>query len=186
MLNKVPDILTSDEFRRSLRNRMPHGVDVEDVLGRTWERARGGIPPSTDPIRWLRRIAVNVAKDDAKAEARRRRRERRAGRRNHCDQAACNHDPDDSRELQGQGERSHDGSPTAGLERREQRRAIVTAIRAARLSRDHRCALWACLRDRVGDLARRRGIPQVTVRVWAKRARDALRPHLEQEGLDQD
>lgn len=56
---------------------------------------------------------------------------------------------------------------------------IKRAARHAKLRPDHRCALWAWLRDSLDDFATRRGIPHKTARVWAWRAREALRPHLE-------
>ncbi len=76
--------------------------------------------------------------------------------------------------------------PGAALERRERPRAIINAVRTARMPRNHRCALWAWLRDRLGKWAAGRGIPAATARVWAKRARDVLRAHLVATGLAPD
>lgn len=78
---------------------------------------------------------------------------------------------------------SYSADPAERMVKREKRRAIKRAIRAARLSRDHRCALWAWVRGRLTEFAERRGVKQVTARVWAKRARDAIKSHLEREGL---
>jgi DNA-directed RNA polymerase specialized sigma24 family protein len=76
-----------------------------------------------------------------------------------------------------------DCSPSTRLERRERRAKIKRAIQAARLSQDHRCALWAWSRGHLAEFVRRRGIAPATARTWVKRAIDALRPHLEHEGL---
>lgn len=181
---EVARILKSGEFERRLRPRLPRGLAVDEVLGRTWQRARGAnAPAEADRTAWLLRIAVNIAKDDAKAETRRRCRERRLWCRGDSDDPSCAHHPSDSRRPQPQDEPAHEEKPSAALERRELRRAILTAVRTARLPRNHRCALWARLRDRLGKWAAGRGIPAPTARVWAKRARDALRPHLVAAGL---
>jgi DNA-directed RNA polymerase specialized sigma24 family protein len=79
-----------------------------------------------------------------------------------------------------------ENDPSARLRRRETRAAIKHAVRTAKLSRDYRCALWAWLRDRVAEFANRWGVPEVTIRVRAKRAKDMLRLHLERESLGLD
>lgn len=56
---------------------------------------------------------------------------------------------------------------------------IRRALRQANLRRDHRCALLAWVRDSLDEFAARRGISRKTAGVWAWRAREALRPHLE-------
>lgn len=60
----------------------------------------------------------------------------------------------------------------------EQRLHIVLAVGKANLRSDHRCALLAWCRDSLDEFAQRRGIPRSTASVWAKRARDKLRPYL--------
>lgn len=59
----------------------------------------------------------------------------------------------------------------------ELRQHLKRAIRMANLSSDHRCALWAWLRNSLSEFAKKRGIPRSTASVWALRAREALRPH---------
>lgn len=135
--------------------------------------------PITPELLWT--ATLNCYKDRVKAEDRRRAREQRrtiTGLRPVTDH---NHTRD-SKQLPRHTEASID-DPSARLHRREIRAAIKRAVRTARLSRDHRCALWAWVRGRVAEFARRRRIREVTVRVWATRARAALRPHLEREGL---
>lgn len=63
--------------------------------------------------------------------------------------------------------------------RRDLRRHIKRALRQANLRPDHRCALWAWLRDSLDEFASRRGIACKTAGVWAWRARKLLRPYLE-------
>lgn len=70
-------------------------------------------------------------------------------------------------------------SPYVRASQRDVRWHIKRAMRLASLRPDHRCALWAWLRDSLDDFARRRNIPRKTAGVWAYRARRALRPHLE-------
>ncbi|MBW7904910.1 MAG: hypothetical protein LC135_09915 [Phycisphaerae bacterium] len=180
--NGISRILTSDEFHRRLYPKLPRSVAVEEVLGRTWERARDKMPTVGDHVAWLLRVGANIARDDLKAERRRRRREREVGCTD-CRDETCTNDPPNMHATQAQNEPVHDVGPGAALERRELRRAIVNAVRTARLPRNHRCALWAWLRDEIAKWAAGRGIPAATARVWALRARDALRPHLVAVGL---
>lgn len=63
--------------------------------------------------------------------------------------------------------------------RRDLRWHIKRALRHANLRPDHRCALWAWLRDSLDEFASRRGIALKTAGVWAYRARESLRPYLE-------
>ncbi len=63
--------------------------------------------------------------------------------------------------------------------RHDLRRHIKRALRQANLRSDHRCALWAWLRDSLDEFAARRGISRKTADVWACRARKSLRPYLE-------
>ncbi|KAB2942117.1 MAG: hypothetical protein F9K17_12655 [Phycisphaerae bacterium] len=182
--DEVSRILVSDKFQRPLRAMLPRTVAVEEVLGRTWERARDNMPTYGDHAAWLRRVAVNIAKDDVKAETRRKRRERHMATDDGSDGTARSHYPSQSRGPQVRDEPTHDERPGAALERRELRRAIVNAVRRARVPRNHRCALWAWLRDRLGKWAAEREIPATTARVWAKRARKKLRPHLVAAGLE--
>lgn len=63
--------------------------------------------------------------------------------------------------------------------RHDLRRHIKLALRQANLRPDHRCALWAWLRESLDEFAARRGITRKTASVWACRARIALRPYLE-------
>lgn len=183
--DEVSRTLASDEFQRQLRRRLLRGVVVDEVLGRTWERAHDKIPAEGDHIAWLLRVATNIANDDVKAETRRKRRERQVGRGNDCNDAH-NHDRTDSRRPQPRNEPTHEEMPGAALERRELRRAIANAVRTVRLPRNHRCALWAWVRGRLAEWAAGRGIPAATARVWALRAREALRPHLIVAGLGPD
>jgi hypothetical protein len=76
--------------------------------------------------------------------------------------------------------------PRDRLYKREIRPGIIRAVRAAKLSPDCLCAIWAWVRGRVGEFARNRGVPESTVRVWVHRALKALRLHLEREGLGPD
>lgn len=186
MLADVDRILMSSEFERRLRPHMPRGVAVAEVLGRTWQRARNSVPDQGDLTAWLLRVAVNIARDDAKAETRRRRRERPPWCRGDSDDPSCAHHPSDSRRPQPQDEPAHEEWPGAALERRELCRAIGNAVRTARLPRNHSCALLAWLRDRLPEWAAERGIRPATARVWAMRARDAVRPRLSAAGLGPD
>lgn len=181
----IPLILTSDDFQRRLLPRLPRGVAVGEVLGRTWARARDNMPIDGDHAAWLRRVAVNIARDDQKAETRRRRHEREVGCSDRRDET-CANDGSGRQRTQARNEPVHDVGPDAALERRELRCAIVNAVRTARLPRNHRCALWAWLRGRLGEWAAGRGIPAATARVWALRAREKLRPHLFAAGLGPD
>lgn len=180
--DEASQILTRDGFQRCIRSRLPRGVTVEDVLGRTWERwsrARNK-PLVRDLPRWLFRVAVNIAKDDAKAESRRKR------RRMHHDehrQPECGHDGDDLHREQTHFEPCYHSNPSAALDRSEHRRVIASAVRAAGIPRNHRCALWAWMRDRLDEWAARHHVKRTTARVWAKRARDALKPYLVAAGL---
>lgn len=184
MLNdEASRILASDEFQLGLRKTLPRGVTVEDVLGRTWERARVRMPAEGNHAAWLLLVATNIARDDAKTEIRRKRRERQVVSSDDSDGAACSHHPSDSWGPQARNGQAHEERPGAALDRREQRRAILTAVRTARLPQNYRCALWAWLRDRLGKWAAGRGIPAATARVWALRAREKLRPHLVAAGL---
>lgn len=178
----ISRILINDEFHQRLRSRLPRGTTVHDVLGRTWERARDKIPAEGDRVAWLLRVATNIANDDAKAEIRRKRRERVAVDCDFRDEARS-HGPSNSPGPQAQSEPAHEERSGGALERRELRRAMVNAVRTARLPRNQRCALWAWLRDRLPTWAAGRGIPAATARVWALRAREAPRPHLVAGGL---
>lgn len=136
----------------------------------------------------LRKTTVNCHKDRVKADRRRRRRElKSAGFHGPLENGT---EAESIARQQPQGSESkrlsYSADPTAKMQQCETRAGIKRAVRAAQLSQDHRCALWAWMRDRVGDFAGRRRVPQVTVRVWAKRARDALLPHLKREGLGPD
>lgn len=184
--DEVSRILVSDKFQRSLGQELPRAIAVQDVLGRTWQRARDGMPAEGDRTAWLRRVATNIAKDDAKAETRRKRRERQVTSSDDSTGTACSHRPSHSRGPQARDEPMHDERPGAALERRELRHAIVKAARTARLPRNHRCALWAWLRDRLAEWAAEREIPAATARVWALRAREKLRPRLLAAGLGPD
>jgi hypothetical protein len=53
---------------------------------------------------------------------------------------------------------------------------IKRALRQANLRPDHRCALWAWLRDSLDEFASRRGITRKTAGVWAWRARELRWP----------
>jgi len=70
--------------------------------------------------------------------------------------------------------------PATRTIRQEQRQLLKVAIRRSNLRCDHRCALWAWMRDSLAAFAKRREIPLKTARVWAWRARQSLRPHLQQ------
>lgn len=91
--DEVSRILVSDKFQRPLRAMLPRTVAVEEVLGRTWERARDNMPTYGDHAAWLRRVAVNIAKDDVKAETRRKRRERHMATDDGSDGTARSHYP---------------------------------------------------------------------------------------------
>lgn len=186
MYDEVSRILVSDEFQRRLRPRLPRAIAVQQLLGQTWQRARDGMPAEGDRTAWLLRVATNIAKDDAKAETRRERRERQVAPGDDFNGTACSHHPSHSRGPQARDEPTHDERPGAALERRELRRAIVSAVRIAPLPRRHRCALWAWLRGHLAEWAAEREIPAATARVWALRAREALRPHLVIAGLGPD
>lgn len=181
--DEISRIVTSDEFHKRCSQRLPHGIDLAEVLGRTWERGRKVPPENGDRVAWLVRIAQNIAKDDAKAERRRKRREQSVACRDHHDKSAYRNNPVDSPRLQAQTGRGRDGCPAAALEHRELRRAIVNAVRKARLPRDHRCALWAWVRGGLAEWAKRHKVSAATTRVWALRAREAIRPWLVRAGF---
>jgi DNA-directed RNA polymerase specialized sigma24 family protein len=167
------------DFHRTLHIR--NAADRDDALQDAYVKLLRSHKPITPQL--LRKTTVNCHKDRVKADRRRRRRELKSARfhgplENGTDaESIVRQQPlgSESKRL------SYSADPTAKMEQRETRPGIKRAVRAAQLSQDHRCALWAWMRDRVGDFAGRRKVPQVTVRVWAKRARD-----LKREGLGPD
>jgi DNA-directed RNA polymerase specialized sigma24 family protein len=76
-------------------------------------------------------------------------------------------------------------APSRHMERRETWKAIAQAIRSASLPERHRCVLRAWLRNCLDEFAARRSIPKATARVWAHRARAALRPFLTQLAIEE-
>lgn len=125
---------------------------------------------------------VNSHRDSLKAERRRRNREHRFAEAEYHRRGGCGQ----RRGCTGQLLHAPDeviADPSARLRRRDERAAILRAIRAAGLSREHQCALRPWAHNSLIEFARRRGVPEATARCWAKRARDPLRPHLEREGI---
>lgn len=177
----IKDLTFCQSFR--IRNK----ADRDDAIQDAFVKLRAH-PSVTPPL--LRATIVNCHKDRVKADQRRtaRERSRHMGVREASDDWL---DTDDNSSSVGPRRRPRADDvgldhPSARLQRQETRRAIKRAVRAARLSRKHRCALLAWMRDGVAEFASRRGVKAVTVRVWAKRAIDALRPHLEREGIYPD
>lgn len=175
-------IIRDPTFHKQLR--IPNPADRDDAIqDACLKLIKHDISP-TVPL--LRKTTLNKHKDHVKAEIRRRAREQPrviAEVYEEWDWFDTDCDCHGVRMPPAQPPRATDYSPSSKLERRELRTAIKRALRTARLSRDHQCALWAWFRDHVAEFAKRRGIAEVTARVWAKRARDALRPHAEREGL---
>ena len=165
-------ILSSESFANRLRPFLPRGVDLQEVIVTTWMKARSQKPISANLTEWLLRIARNAALDAARANQRRRRHEV-----NNTDLIG-----NDDRESDADGcvliEPAIDCDPADAAEGRELRRLLKTAVRKARVQREHRCALWAWMRDRLKEWAIRNAVPYSTARVWARRAREALCPHL--------
>jgi DNA-directed RNA polymerase specialized sigma24 family protein len=177
-------LINDTNFHRHLpiHNAADRDDAIQDACVKLCQRGM----PVTDPL--LRKTILNCHNDRVKAENRRRGREGNRVMRNFDPRVK----PVTHRRRSSQADpaafdaRDENQKPSANLERQETLLAIERAIRSARLSPDHRCALRYWLRDRVAEFARRRGIPQSTVRVWAKRAKDALRPYLEREGFGPD
>ncbi|MCU0916247.1 MAG: hypothetical protein MUC88_17055 [Planctomycetes bacterium] len=175
-------VVYGSTLRRRLRILSPADCDdaIQDACVKLLRKS------AVPTLALLHRTILNSNKDRIKAESRRKTHEQLHAVID-VDEGSDRPDAEshshDVRMPQAQHCDATEHDPAARLERREMRTAIKRAVRAARLAQDHRCALWAWLRDRVAEFARQRGIPEVTVRVWAKRARDALRPHLEREGL---
>jgi RNA polymerase sigma factor (sigma-70 family) len=167
--DEAPRILISLQFKSALQSRIGRAIDADDVIQTTWFKQNDGIDRGTaapaneiELFAWLLRAAENSAKDIHKAEHRRKNRE---------NVKAQQHEIIDTKR------------PAGKIERSECRAAIFRAIRASRLSEHHRCALWASLRDNVDQCACIFGVPAVTIRVWASRARKKILPALEQTGL---
>jgi DNA-directed RNA polymerase specialized sigma24 family protein len=171
------------DFHRTLHIR--NAADRDDALQDACVKLLRSHKPITPQL--LRKTTVNCHKDRVKAESRRRRRElKSAGFHGPLENGTDAESIARQQPMGSESKRlSYSADPTAKMEQRETRAGIKRAIRSAKLSRDHRCALWAWMRNRLADFAKRRGIPQVTARGWAKRAKDALPPHLEREGLGQ-
>lgn len=177
-MNRFDWSITRDQnFRQQLR--VPPD-DRDDALQQAFLKLRDH-PDCT--VQLLRKTAQNCYRDSVKADFRRRKREKGGLPAQYED--PCNAEPKPRKRgmKHDNAGQSYTHEPSANMERREMRAAVKRVIRDARLSRKHRCALWAWLRDRVADFATNRGVPQVTVRVWAHRALKALRPHLERAGF---
>ncbi len=175
-------VVNDPAFHKQLH--IPRTVDRDDALQGACLKLIERRIPVTLPL--LRQTTLNKYKDDVKAEIRRKAHERLR---------AIHEVPEDSgwpdtecrshsvQVPQIDGPDATDYSPSTRIEHRERRAKIKRAVRAARLPRNHRCALWASSRGHLAEFVRRRGIPPNTARTWVKRAIGALRPHLEREGL---
>lgn len=100
-------------------------------------------------------MARNLATDHTRSAARRRVRETDA--------------------TMGRMSSADSGDPLAVVMRIERRTLLKHAIRSAGIPANHRCALWARLRDRLPEFAARENISPSTCRTWVKRAMDKLK-----------
>lgn len=148
-LHRIASRFTSPEVRN----------DIDDYISELYYRlAKKSVPTGTSIEPYTIIIFKSLIKDQQRTCNRRRAR--------------------DVKYMQGHKEVSGDQS-SARVERRELRWHIKRAVRRANLRRDYRCALWAWVRDALPEFADRRGISSSTARVWASRARTAIRPYLE-------
>lgn len=132
---------------------------------------------------------INCHKDRVKSESRRKKREQAHSHSNHFSRyRRAARDPDHHSTPPSNKQRQLESiasspDPSERLVKLETRAAIKRAIRRARLSRNHRCALWAWMRDGLQEFEARRQIAPSTAHVWVHRAQESLRPHLISEGI---
>lgn len=178
-------------FRRSLIPRSARDDEIDDAIQDAYLKLHSH-HNITEPL--LCKTAQNCYKDRIKAETRRRDRERLAYDRSPAGVAAARiesrrrhnkrrlADPSLRRDSVFRdpepGTKPDINDPSERAERRETRAAILRAARLSMLRADYGSALWASVRDRLAEFAKRRGIPIATARVWAHRGRQKLRPFL--------
>ena len=168
---------------------------ISDDLVKNLYQNRNGkrAPTKLNAESYIVRSFKNLIKDRERAFYRRRRRECAVAIISSNRSRSCNHSSfGDVEVLRGRSEFAM-LPPEAIAIRYELRWHIKRAMRLANLRPDHRCAFWAWFRtthlphcldpiDQRAPLevfAKRRGVAPSTVKVWAMRARDMLRPHLE-------
>jgi DNA-directed RNA polymerase specialized sigma24 family protein len=168
------DFIYTLAFRRTIPERSD--ADLDDAIQNACVKLLQQDRPVTRAL--ARATIINCARDARKSQSRRSNREQR--------RAMSGGDPQVRRATKHRGSirlypdgvepQFEDRNPSANIELRDVRSALKREIRAAKLSRDHRCALRAWLRGELPEYAKRNGIAASTARGRLKRALDAIRP----------